>query len=572
MTGLQGGKKSQFKSLKVLLLKEFNCSQICDLFSVRESYSWQDGNPTVDSALGKIEGHYRYSYGKRQFSAFEGIPYMKPPIGELRFEEPQAPEPWSGVLNATNSYTCMQNMPPFPLSGDEDCAYLNVYVPRTQPIPSENLDVVVHIHGGAFVGGSAGIAGPYYVMDRDVIYVNFNYRLSIFGFLSTGDEEIPGNYGLKDQVFALKWIKNNIKYFGGNPNSVTILGLSAGGVSVHFHYFSSLSKGLFHAGISQSGTALAPWALVSNPLKNAIKLANAVGCPTTSTKELKMCLKSKPATSLYETITTIYSLGSFPIAPFGPVVEKNSGTAFLTKNPHTLLKEGAVQDLPWISSITKDEGLLLFMLLNDQLKTLEDNWNEKLPYVLDYHDKIDEANKFLVSEKIKNFYKTGDTLQVPELVKMCGDRWFTQPFERATQMQAKVSKSPVYAYLYGHEHEIEGLLMRQVPGSVGHGEDSNLLYDANFQGFVIQPETLSAGDEMIKDFLLEIVTSFAKWGVPNVGDIDWQPVTGGENFEYLFIKNADSTTMKYNKQFAPLAFWDSLPLHEYDKLAVRDEL
>ncbi|KAF5304023.1 hypothetical protein FQA39_LY01808 [Lamprigera yunnana] len=534
--------------------------------------SWQDEHPTVDTAFGKIEGHYKYSYGKRQFSAFEGIPYMKPPIGELRFEEPQAPEPWPGVLQATSCNSCMQRMPHSPLMGDENCAYLNVYVPITQTTPAENLDVIVHIHGGAFVGGSAGIAGPYYVMDKDVIYVNFNYRIGIFGFLSTGDEEIPGNYGLKDQVFALKWVKDNIKYFGGNPDSVTILGLSAGGVSVHLQYFSPLSKGLFHRGISQSGTALAPWGIVNNPLENAVKLAHAVGCPTTSTSELKTCLKSKPATTLYENINVAYPVGGFPLSPFGPVVEKKSKTAFLTKNPYSLLKQGAVHDVPWVSSATTDEGLLIFMFLKDQLKTLEDKWNENLPYILEFHDKVDDSDKSPVSEKIKDFYKSGDALEVRDLVKMYGDRLFAQPFERAARMQAKITKSPVYAYLYGHEHQIKDTPFPRIQGSVGHGEDGFLLYDMNFQGMSLKPEGLSAEDETVKDFFVEMVTSFAEEGVPKINGIDWSPVSGGKNFEYLFLKTADSINMKYEEELTPLSFWNSLPLNEYHRQELRDEL
>ncbi|KAF5304021.1 hypothetical protein FQA39_LY01806 [Lamprigera yunnana] len=536
------------------------------------SSSWQDKHPTVDTAFGKIQGHYKYSYGKRQFSAFEGIPYIKPPIGDLRFEEPQAPEPWSGVLNATRLNSCTQKMSQFSIIGDENCAYLNVYVPRTHPTPAENLDVIVHIHGGAFVAGSASIAGPYYIMDRNVVYVNFNYRIGIFGFLSTGDEEMPGNYGLKDQVFVLKWVKDNIQYFGGNPDSVTILGASAGGVSVHLQYFSPLSKGLFHRGISQSGTALAPWGIVNNPLENAVKLAHAVGCPTTSTKDMKTCLKSKPANTLYENINVAYQLGAFPVSPFGPVLERKSETAFLTKNPHSLLKQGAVRDLPWLSSATTDEGILIRMLLNDQPKALEDNWNEMLPYVLEYHDKIDDSDESFVSNKIKDFYNIGDHFQVMDLVKVYGDRLFAQPFERAARMQAKVTKSPVYAYFYGHEHELEGTLFPRTKGKVGHAEDLSLLYDMKFEGFPLKLEKLSAGDEEVKDLLVEMVTSFAKEGIPKIDGIDWSPVTGGDNFEYLFIQNADSTNMKSAEELTPLSFWNSLPLNEYDKLKVRDEL
>lgn len=107
-----------------------------------------------------------------------------------------------------------------------------------------NKDVIVYIHGGAFMFGSGDRYSPHYLMDHDhgIVYVTFNYRLGPLGFLSTGDSIVPGNNGLKDQVAALTWIQRNIAGFGGDPNKVTIIGLSAGGASVHYMYLSSLSN------------------------------------------------------------------------------------------------------------------------------------------------------------------------------------------------------------------------------------------------------------------------------------------------------------------------------------------
>lgn len=141
--------------------------------------------------------------------------------------------------------------------------YLNIYTPGEQPSPEDKLDVVVGLHAGAFLAGSGhSFTNGHYLMDRELIFVTINYRLGvlgkelklppengcvhlldILGFLSTEDDVVPGNNGLKDQVLALKWIQKYIKYFGGNPDSVTITGFSAGGSSVHYHYLSPLSKG-----------------------------------------------------------------------------------------------------------------------------------------------------------------------------------------------------------------------------------------------------------------------------------------------------------------------------------------
>lgn len=242
-------------------------------------------------------------------------------------------------------------------TGEEDCLHLNVYVPRENPDPSEKLDVVVHIHGGLFMYGSGhSYAHPEYFMDENVIFVNFNYRVGVFGFLSTGDDVVSGNNGLKDQVMALRWIKNNIASFGGNPDSITLTGLSTGGCSVHLHYFSPMSHGLFHRGFSQSGVALNSFALQDEPLAKAKILGTAVGCPVGTTTGLINCLKTRPARHILKEMPKFFGYKFLPVAPFGPVLEKGK-KPFITKNPYYLLATGQVQDLPWMTSTVTHEGL-----------------------------------------------------------------------------------------------------------------------------------------------------------------------------------------------------------------------
>lgn len=168
---------------------------------------------------------------------------------------------------------------------------------------------MVYIHGGGFFAGGASpsIIGPEYFMDtRRVILVTFQYRLGVFGFLSTGDEVAPGNFGLKDQVMALRWVKHNIAYFGGNPDLVTIFGQSAGGASVHMHMISPMSDGLFSRAIVMSGNAIAPWNIpTEDPLSLAQRQAEAVGITqvdTLSSKQLVDALRNVDANVLSESI------------------------------------------------------------------------------------------------------------------------------------------------------------------------------------------------------------------------------------------------------------------------------
>ena len=165
-------------------------------------------------------------------------------------------------------------------AGQEDAGVINVYTKNVNPDKVYH-PVMVWIHGGGYQLGSGkgDLTGPDFLLQKDVIVVSFNYRLAAFGFLSLDDPElnIPGNAGLKDQTFALKWIQKNIANFGGDPNNVTIFGGSAGGGSVHSHMISNISKGLFHKAIPMSGVSFNKcWSLV--PRRNwAEKLAVKLG-------------------------------------------------------------------------------------------------------------------------------------------------------------------------------------------------------------------------------------------------------------------------------------------------------
>jgi para-nitrobenzyl esterase len=194
-------------------------------------------------------------------SIFKGIPYAAPPVGELRWKPPQPPPTWDGVREAKEfGHQCIYRGPgAFAGPGSEDCLSLNIWTPAKRP--GERLPVMVWIHGGGFQFGSGrwplfeGTA----LARLGVVLVTLNYRLNIFGFFSHPDlaKESPngvsGNYGLLDQIAALKWVKNNIAKFGGDANRVTIFGESAGGSSVAYLMISPLAKGLFHRAIIESG-------------------------------------------------------------------------------------------------------------------------------------------------------------------------------------------------------------------------------------------------------------------------------------------------------------------------------
>ncbi|MCJ7835092.1 carboxylesterase family protein [Cuneatibacter sp. NSJ-177] len=244
--------------------------------------------------IAKVEsGVLRGTYsGNDKVSVFKGVPYAAPPVGELRWREPQPPEPWEGVRDAyTFSDICLQEQAEkgsfyqkefyevrFPMS--EDCLYLNIWTPAESD--QDRLPVAFFIHGGGFSAGM-GINKSYdgeAFGKRGVVTVTINYRVGVYGFLAhpelTAENEhaSSGNYGLLDQIAALKWVRKNIAAFGGDPEQITIFGQSAGGGSVQLLCGSPLTRGDIRRAIIQSSIVLAP---LREPINKPLAAAEQFG-------------------------------------------------------------------------------------------------------------------------------------------------------------------------------------------------------------------------------------------------------------------------------------------------------
>ena len=199
--------------------------------------------------------------------------------------------------------------------------------------------------------------------------VVIQYRLSPFGFLTTGDSAAPGNFGMLDQVEALKWVKENIENFGGNPGRVTIFGESAGGSSVSLHLLSPLSKDLFHQAIAESGVDLSPFAIQppSIGLRFAKKLAEKLNCVKSNHNAMVACIREKKVKDIMEASELI----EYPFIDYlmwAPVVDKN----FLHDTPRNLRKSGGYKKVPLIIGFTSDEGsLFLGSMVNGSFELTE---------------------------------------------------------------------------------------------------------------------------------------------------------------------------------------------------------
>lgn len=532
--------------------------------------------PEVVLQQGTLKGLWTNSLGGRPYAAFYGIPYAKPPVGKHRFKEPVAAEPWLGVYNATKKPPkCLQLSyflveAPHKLEGSEDCLYVNVFTPRlnTGATGQKALDVIVYIHGGAFMMGTSIGVGVDYILDRDIVMVTVNYRLGPLGFFSTDDLAVPGNNGMKDQVLAMRWVQQNIVAFGGDPNSVTLAGFSAGSASVHFHVLSPLSKGLFKAAICASGSSFNPWALAENVREKSFFVARELGCPAEDSLSMIKCLRRRPAEHIVETTKYFLSWYYNPIAPYALVVEPPGPNAFLPDTPMNLLKQSKGSDVPMLITYTKDEGLFPALdiitktKLSDEIKA---DWSGITPHMFDYNFTVpSEKRKEEVSQEIKEHYNIDiDSKEGQKnLIKALTDRFFTAGIGKAAKVHSEVNTSPVYLLRFSYTGKISYSSMMGLTENwgVGHGEDST--YIMPFEEINSKLETEE--DLQVSRELIDLWCSFAANSTLNLDTVNQnQPKMTFTDFQGP--NQHVSTTVD---ELGEEKFWDSLNLKENIESAI----
>jgi len=323
------------------------------------------GSPIVRTAYGRVQGAPADASG--DVWVYRGLPYAAPPTGALRWREPQPPAAWHGVRTATEAAPgCIQSVvdsrPPWteafmhhgPVS--EDCLYLNLWTPAHRS--ARSLPVLVYIYGGGFSEGSISV--PLYdgaaLARHQVVVVTINYRLGALGFLAhpaltdESSHHASGNYGLLDQVAALRWVRSNIAAFGGDARRVTIAGQSAGALSVYLLTASPLARGLFRGAIVQSGPgALAALGVgdlraMTQPREDAEKAGAsfALGLGATTAAELR----ALDAARLLPQPTAATRLR------WGPSVDG----WFLPVDVETIYARHAQNDVPLLIGMMHDEG------------------------------------------------------------------------------------------------------------------------------------------------------------------------------------------------------------------------
>ncbi|XP_067007367.2 esterase FE4 [Anabrus simplex] len=452
---------------------------------------------------------------------------------------------------------------------DEDCLFLNVYTPEL-PGSDSLKPVMVWIHGGGFLEGSGNRQSqdPQFLINKGIVYVSINYRLGIFGFLSTEDEVVPGNAGMKDQVLALRWVQQNIAAFGGDPNQVTIFGESAGGASIHYHMISPMSRGLFRSAIGQSGSSSNAWAVADKPRKNAFLVGKALGFTGESSQDLVDFLRNvSPDELLMTSAATINVEDQFrlmdvyhEVPTVEPVVEGE--TAFITEDPVTLLDKGKFYNVPYLTGVTSDEGIYLvaagIFQKNRTLQEVDEDFLKTFKPELRMCREANCGDEMI--PKIRSFYfgdkpLSNDTLGA--LIDVSTDMLFAEGVMHGVKKMSSISSAPVYLYQFSYDGGLN-IMKKYLAGIINfpgaaHGDDLGYIFDFGVQ---VSDDSL---DAKVRSRMVTLWTNFVKTGNPTPEVTEefpaWLPYTSDAT-NYLDIGSQLQAKKDLHKR--RMDFWDNL--------------
>eukprot|EP01127_Copromyxa_protea_P023276 TRINITY_DN867_c0_g1_i1.p1 TRINITY_DN867_c0_g1~~TRINITY_DN867_c0_g1_i1.p1 ORF type:complete len:520 (-),score=126.15 TRINITY_DN867_c0_g1_i1:34-1593(-) len=501
-------------------------------------------NSIVQTIYGPIQGVVSGNYRK-----FEGVPYAQPPVNNLRFASPVPPTAWSSVLPTKQWQPgCPQNcdLPPHtcPHATSEDCLYLNVYTPVTNS--SKPLAVMVFIHGGHFDQGSSGCLlydGGKFVTQGDVILVTMSYRLGALGWLATDD--LSGNYGFLDQQLALKWVQQNIKAFGGNPNQVTIFGQSAGGNSVRAHMVSPSSKGLFQQAIIQSDPVALPMQNLDQAQQLGTFVLKELGCNDTA------CLRTKSVADVLsvQILAEKQIFFGHPLTlflPFCPIVDG----VLIPNHIFDALGNGTINNIPlMIGTMSEDAFLFVYKAIKSKLNTVE----YETALALLFGDIVLDLNSQYPAPLI------GD--KRPTFSVMGTDYIFTCPARHELDLiNTKFPGTPTYMYQFNHVLSFDawGPDFSFCAGHVCHGSEIPFEFDPpelhNYVNF-------TSAEQVLSGTIIDYFTNFAKNGNPNVGNpvsLNWPKWTPSTptNLEFNTPNKLNTNLRKEHCDF-----WDQHGYH-----------
>jgi para-nitrobenzyl esterase len=504
-------------------------------------------------------------------SEFLGIPYAKPPIGNLRWMPPQPVAKWSDVRQTTKfGPTCAQvtTLGPFagPPNSNEDCLYLNVFTPDVKA----KLPVLVWLHGGGYFDGASNDYDATKLVTRGhMVVVTINYRLNLFGFMAhpalDAEGHAFGNYGIMDMQAALKWVQRNAAAFGGDPNNVTLGGQSAGAGATAANVLSPGAHGLFQRAIFQSG-GYTPFVPKSVAEEKGRKFAIAAGCVSKDEKggDIAKCLRALSAAKI-EALAGTASETSPLIT--NPMVD---GTV-IPQQEIDLIRSGRFNQMPIMMGTTHDEGNfnagILQYFKKDRTALTEADYRAYLkrtyggnagagasppPYPADTIDKV--LARYPVSRA--GAQMAWDTAHSDTLA--CRGQYTAEALE---------PHAPVYMYLF--DDRTAQTYFPKMPGFqplAYHTADIAYVFTGYHGGPQGVRFTLNPTQSRLSDRMVDVWANFAHTGNPNgKGDAPWPRWEKGADAPAYLLQNAGWKTVQTNAEFAAAhncGFWNKILLYK----------
>jgi len=500
----------------------------------------------VKTKYGTLEGTFDT---RTKIASFKGVPFALPPVGSLRWREPMDPKPWSGILQAKKFGPKAIQAPLFGDMGfrsngmSEDCLYLNVWSPN--PKSTAKLPVLVYFYGGGFMAGDG--SEPRYdgemMAQKGIVTVTVNYRLGLLGFFSHPEltKESPhkasGNQGLLDQYASLKWVKENIENFGGDPSRVTIAGESAGSMSVSAQMASPLSKNLIHGAVGESGawigSGLGPITL-QDAEKTGLTFGEKVGA-----KSLKE-LRDFSTLDLYQKMLEP-GMPRFSACIDGYFISKTLPEIFANKEQAMVpLLLGWNSEEMNYKSMTKGQAITT----ENYTAAVKDLYKEN-------------------ADKILALYP-GKTVEEAEqsATDLAGDRFIGFSTWKWFDMHRKNSQNPIYRYYFakprpemivkGVQAALAGGVVKADPNAPKQAAPKGAVHSADIEYFMGNLSTnltygWTADDYKTSKDMQDYLANFIKTGNPNGGKLTNWPRAGQEDQPEFMILDANPRIVKGSK-------------------------
>lgn len=497
---------------------------------------------TACTAQGAVRGNMQ-----DDLVVFKGIPYAAAPIGQLRFRPPAAPSTWQGVRDASSFGPVCPQLDGKEMIGNEDCLTLNIWKPKQAAAGS--LPVMVFLTGGgnhAFSGqGSPGFGGVNYngekLVPEGVVYVSFNARLGALGYLAhpaldaERSEKVSGNYGSLDHIAMLRWLRQNIASFGGDPKRIFLFGTSAGGGNLCALMTSPQARGLFHGAAMQSSvpTGCEMQTLADAEQGIGQRIAQLTGCDKAGDKpsDIAACLRGKSVKEIVQVLP-----GTFGVLPrlYGPNVD---GHVF-PRQPIEVIRDRGHAAMPVIVGNSTDETMLFVNAVGPV--------NDAASYAAGIEKVFGGGNAAAIASRYPlQAYPSPRAA----LIRLTTDALFTCQSRRVARTLTEAGNPPVYRYLFSHT--LQNDAQQKALGAV-HTIEHAFLFP--WQGSY-RP---TADDLKVQNAMVDYWTSMAKTGAPgSSGGIAWEPYTKAPD---AYLEIAPALELKSGAQDAQCDFWDTVKL------------